>query len=187
MHKTDRRVRFTKMMLRESLMKLLTEKPIANISVTELCRVADVNRGTFYAHYRQPSDVLDEIENSLFNSLNDILSRDNNLETLHRDVLHCLYDNRSVCRILLGSNSNIKFMQRITEMSIDKFSQMWHHTLDMPQHNMNHLHRFMFFGTTSIIREWLLNDENTGPDEIAAVIIEIQRRIFHMFKLDPMR
>ena len=42
MHDADRRVKFTKMVLRESLLELMREKPIGEITVTELCKNARV-------------------------------------------------------------------------------------------------------------------------------------------------
>ena len=47
--KTDRRVKYTKQAIRDSFLKLLSEKPIEKISVTEICREAEINRGTFYS------------------------------------------------------------------------------------------------------------------------------------------
>ena len=37
--------------LNNTLMALLKDKELADISVTELCEAADVDRSTFYAHY----------------------------------------------------------------------------------------------------------------------------------------
>lgn len=52
----DRRVRKTKKQLRECLTRLLKEKKVQDITVRELTDMADLNRGTFYLHYR---DVFD--------------------------------------------------------------------------------------------------------------------------------
>ena len=45
--KEDRRVRYTKQAIRDGFLTLLSRKPIEKISVTEICREADINRGTF--------------------------------------------------------------------------------------------------------------------------------------------
>ena len=45
--KQDARVRYTKMMIRNSLLELLRTKPIAKITVTEICEMAGINRATF--------------------------------------------------------------------------------------------------------------------------------------------
>ena len=53
MNPADNRVRITKMMIRNALLQLLKEKTLQTITVRELCQVADINRGTFYTHYRR--------------------------------------------------------------------------------------------------------------------------------------
>ena len=54
--KEDRRIRITKKAIKESLIELLQEYPIAKISVKMICESADINRSTFYAHYNDQSD-----------------------------------------------------------------------------------------------------------------------------------
>lgn len=39
----------------------MKKKPLAQIKVTELCREANINRGTFYFHYREIDDVFKEL------------------------------------------------------------------------------------------------------------------------------
>ena len=51
MEKTDARKRYTQMVLKQSLLKLLKEKPVNRITVKEVCELAQLNRATFYAHY----------------------------------------------------------------------------------------------------------------------------------------
>ena len=63
--KIDRRVRKTKSQLRQALMQLMTEKPFKSISVRELSERADINRGTFYIHYRDVSDLLQHLEDEM--------------------------------------------------------------------------------------------------------------------------
>ena len=48
----DRRVRRTRMRLQQAMLELLKEKDARSITVRELTQRADVNRGTFYAHYK---------------------------------------------------------------------------------------------------------------------------------------
>ena len=56
----DRRVRKTRSQLRKCLSILLETKKIQNITVKELAQMADINRGTFYLHYK---DVYETKEN----------------------------------------------------------------------------------------------------------------------------
>lgn len=55
--KTDARVLKTKAQLIEALSKLTADRPIEEISVSELCRKARVDRSTFYRYYSVPDDI----------------------------------------------------------------------------------------------------------------------------------
>ena len=58
----DNRVRYTKMVLQQALLKIMQAKDIDKITIKELCEEAQINRGTFYLHYQTPNDLLMEIE-----------------------------------------------------------------------------------------------------------------------------
>ncbi len=49
--KTDARVRYTLMKLKESFLVLLEKKPINKITVKEVCELSELNRATFYTHF----------------------------------------------------------------------------------------------------------------------------------------
>ena len=53
------------MFIRQALLTLLKEKPLQNITVRELCQAAGINRGTFYTHYRDIYDLMEQIEEEL--------------------------------------------------------------------------------------------------------------------------
>lgn len=60
LNKNDLRVIKTKHNIHLTLTKLLKNKPLSQIKVTELCREAKINRGTFYFHYQEVGDVFKE-------------------------------------------------------------------------------------------------------------------------------
>ncbi len=60
----DRRVRKTRRQLRECLITLLKEKKVQDITVRELTDMADLNRGTFYLHYKDVFDLLEKQKQS---------------------------------------------------------------------------------------------------------------------------
>ena len=47
----DRRARYTQNIIRSSLLSLMRRKPFTKITVTEICKQSEINRGTFYLHY----------------------------------------------------------------------------------------------------------------------------------------
>jgi AcrR family transcriptional regulator len=67
--KIDRRTQFTQSVIKEAFIQLLQKMPVEKISVTEICKIAEINRGTFYIHYQDPYDVLKQIENEYGNKI----------------------------------------------------------------------------------------------------------------------
>lgn len=63
--KVDQRVAKTKKALTEGLFKLLENKTIEQITVTELCRIAHIDRRTFYIHYSNVSDIFEDYQEDL--------------------------------------------------------------------------------------------------------------------------
>ena len=60
--KDNRKVRYTKMVTRDSLMELMKTRSILNIAVKDICDLADISRSTFYDHYKDQFDLLRQIE-----------------------------------------------------------------------------------------------------------------------------
>ena len=68
MEKMDARKRYTQMVLKQSFLKLLKEKPANRITVKEVCALAQLNRATFYAHYSDCFALMESIENELIDA-----------------------------------------------------------------------------------------------------------------------
>lgn len=82
--KTDRRTRYTTQTIKSTFLHLLEEKPYPKITVTEICRLAEMNRGTFYLHYYDAADVLDDILTEMIQDTSTVID-------------HVLCPNRNTC------------------------------------------------------------------------------------------
>ena len=60
-------------LINDALADLLAEKPLDKITVTDVATRADINRGTFYAHYRDIPDVVDNLIQEAFSTIRDTL------------------------------------------------------------------------------------------------------------------
>lgn len=58
---SDKRMRRTKILFHQTLLTLLQEKDFTSITISEIVKNADVNRGTFYFHYEKKEDLLEEM------------------------------------------------------------------------------------------------------------------------------
>ena len=60
-------------LIKEALADLLQEKPLEKITVTDIVNRAEINRGTFYAHYRDVPDVVNHLIQQTFAALAEAL------------------------------------------------------------------------------------------------------------------
>ena len=73
----DRRIKYTKNIIKTTFLKKLEEKEINKITVSEICKEADVNRATFYRYYLDVYDLLDSIEAEFVDNLRLIFKEEN--------------------------------------------------------------------------------------------------------------
>ena len=72
---TDLRVIKTRQTIRNARSSLMSEMELSDITITALCSRAQINRKTFYRHYRSISDVITEFENELLADFSEILKK----------------------------------------------------------------------------------------------------------------
>lgn len=66
---TDRRIRKTEQALQNAFVHLIQEKDFTQITIKELCLRADINKSTFYLHYRDIYDLASCMKQKLFNDV----------------------------------------------------------------------------------------------------------------------
>lgn len=108
----DGRIKRTKRFLSMALVELLAEKPVNEITVKELTERSDVNRATFYRHYRDIYDMLRQMEQELFGEFTAALGQEPPpeneaaLERLYCRILRFVADRAELCGILFGPNGD---------------------------------------------------------------------------------
>ena len=80
--KTDLRIVKTKKVLFDTLIKLMRQKNFDKIKISDICDEALINRSTFYAHYEDKYELLDDfIEDLKISLLKDLEDNVNNVTT----------------------------------------------------------------------------------------------------------
>jgi AcrR family transcriptional regulator len=87
--KVDRRTTYTRNMIKESLLELIRQKTFEKITVTEVCKMSEINRGTFYIHYYDLYDALDDILEEISKETSDVLTHLNIIDK--EESHHCTY------------------------------------------------------------------------------------------------
>ncbi|NLW74019.1 MAG: TetR/AcrR family transcriptional regulator [Clostridiales bacterium] len=152
---TDRRIRYTKMVLRESLIKLMQERPISRITVKAICEEADINRATYYAHYRDPHDQLNQIEAEFIEGIEEFL-RDIP-ETVPADIVTKIFEyireNRELCRTLL--KGDIAFEDRVLQIIRAAVFRSWNGTDVEAGSLYDYIYTYTLVGSVGVVKKWL--------------------------------
>lgn len=174
--KTDRRILYTKMFLKESLLELMKEKPVDKITPTELCRKANINRNTFYTHYYTPRDVLAEIEEEFATQIvdslqNQLTAEDISISEMLNGICRIIYEKQDFCKILLSENGDAAFFETIITLGKGVILQGWRNQgITLSDEKMEMFFAFIVNGSIALIRKWAASDMKNPPREIAELI-----------------
>ena len=172
--KIDRRVLYTKMFLRESLLTLMKEKPIAKITPTELCRHAGLNRNTFYTHFNSPEALLESIEDEFYKQVQHSIEQ--SLENGHitsslAGICQAIFDNRDLCAVLFTEYGNKDFLRRIIDLAHDRTVEEWISSgIKESNEHIEMLYCFTVNGSVAVIQKWIQEGMKSTPYEIAQFI-----------------
>jgi AcrR family transcriptional regulator len=176
----DPRVRRTRRFLQEALLALAEEQDFAAIRVGQITRRADVNRNTFYLHYRDKDDLVAQTLEGLFDELtvpsraffesHKSLSPDVVPEStlaLFRELGH----RPGFYHRLLGEAGSTAFADRLRAFYEGQFLRLWHDfgVTAAPGSPPAELRaRFAATAMEGAIGWWLEEGEPVDPDQAAA-------------------
>ena len=177
----DRRVRKTKRQLRLALMQLMSEKNVKDISVRELAAIADINRGTFYIHYKDVYDLLSQLEEEMAQGLIKVCQAHNAEEyngstfPYLSDLYQFIAENADMCRVLLGTNGDKAYTDRICGILRDE------HLYDFVAHFypnndptlLDYFCAFIISGNLALALRWINSGMKESTEEMATLAGEI--------------
>lgn len=173
---TDRRIRRTKALLIQALVTLLETRSFKDITVKDLCEAADINRGTFYLHYKDIYDLIEQIEQNFMDQL-EIMISSHTLEELNASPYMLIYDifqftseNASLCKTLLSQNGDISFLMKIKNLCRDRFIEACGSSFrEEDRTHIEYSYNFIASGCVGLVESWLFSECPESPREMAAL------------------
>lgn len=174
--KEDRRVKFSKLFLKNSLIDLLESKSISKITIKEICEHADINRATFYAHYSDQYDLLNSIEEEYMeNILKDVdlhMQDKSEANTMHlvEGILGYIHNNEKMSRILLSDRGDLDFQKKIMTIVHD---HMVKNAVDIEPNSKEYaqfVSSYVISGCVGVLQTWFQNGLARSPHEIAGIL-----------------
>ncbi|PAD42512.1 TetR/AcrR family transcriptional regulator [Shouchella clausii] len=175
--KIDRRKKYTKMVLKESLVDLLKQKPIASVTVKELCELADINRSTFYSHYADPYDLLATISEEVMLDMDHHLNQyhcGKEEEALHmtEKIMEYIADRSDICQVLLSGHGDATFKKRIMELAKKHILEKWIDQYKLRGKLSPYIPLMIVSGAIDAIESWLVGGKKESPAEMAVLVYQ---------------
>lgn len=171
--KIDRRVKFTKALLKDALVQLLKERHISKVSIKSLCERADINRSTFYAHYTDQFDLLRQVQDEVKDNLKSFLEQYVNdrmpiTEQSLKGILEYARANSDLFTVMLGENCDQAFQKDLMELV-----ELVPFQYETQERKKEYILSFAITGCISILHKWLKEGTVEPPEEMAALVLKV--------------
>ena len=168
----NKKVVFSKSILKRALVKLLKEKSLDRIGVSELCKTAGVNRSTFYAHYETVQELLDEIEEEFLSKIPmlDISADEKQLISEINRYTSFIKEHPDAFLVLTRNN---RITQKFYERWIQEQTVLTNDASGRIQEKIRLIGTFMTCGVTEAYNRWLCDGEFLSCDDLAKFILDV--------------
>lgn len=177
----NQRVKLTKRLLKDSLVRLLQQKGLHEISVRELCDEAQINRSTFYKYYGSQYDLFAGIQADFLSYIGDSLDTGDALGDAPRvlKVLRYANENTAMIRLLIDNTVDRDFPQKL--FSLPTIQARLTKTLSdekiQSAAEREYLYQFIVNGAYSLIVKWIEKDTRESPEEITNLMLDFVTRV----------
>ena len=148
--KSDARTRYTEKVIRDSFLSLLKEKHYSRITVKEVCEKAEINRATFYNHYKDVYDLMDHMEDALLSDV-DTLIQEADFTDLSAHLTMLLSHMREEGPVWLALKANMK---------------------GKSEQEVRFLYFFIMNGSVGVMSQWLQGGCRIPEEEVAEALTE---------------
>ena len=161
----------SKKLINDALADLLQEKPLEKITVTDVVKRANINRGTFYAHYADIPDVVDHLIQKAFSVIRDALSQQTEPSadigyTLLHQIQQILEEDIFLYRKILSSSAAASMQNELVETVCGYMLQNKEIFYSGSREEYELAIRFCAGGLSNLYRDWFAGKVSCTLDEL---------------------
>jgi AcrR family transcriptional regulator len=174
----NQRIRLSKKMLKDSLIRLLQKGDIQHISIQEICQEAQINRTTFYKYYGSQYELLNDIEKDVFSELEtrlvdcDTLTFSAENDGLTQTLTY-FEEEREKCLMLINSTTDKAFAENLFQLPVIQNLIKENTPLEFNEIEAKYMHIFMTHGGYAMIRQWANSECRESPKEMSLLMRKI--------------
>ena len=180
------RVQFTRAALHRALADLILEKPLTSITVKDICARADINRSTFYLHYKDIYDLLTAFEDELLEHMQaqfpQTPTRIDDEDFLTRPLVAFLNQCRETPRMmqllrrLFSEQGDPHFVHRLQKLTYSSFLRGW--SINMPDASESRkllIYSYIVPGIINLLSTWVSDTPDIPAEEVVAMLVLLVR------------
>ncbi len=170
----NRRSQMTKMLFRTSLMELMTEKSINKITIKDICNGADLNHSTFYLHYTDRHNLLQDVENEVIEKILQYIKKmDADVDVIHyiATLFDYLKENKKMAVTLFNNPEAHAFQTMFVEKIKEQIKEF--ETNDFSPVKEKYVYIYTMQGCFNLIREWINSEFDLSSNDVAELIIQL--------------
>lgn len=173
MNGTDNRVKYTKMVIRNSLLQSLKETSLEKLTVKTICDKAEINRATFYRHYNDCYDVVDEIEQEMLAKIISIFSGKSMIDEF-LIMLNNIKEHSETYILICSENGDRYFTQKIMKICYkqmkERMDKLFPH---LSESKRQWLYEYTANGCAGILGVWIRSGMKEEPDDVAEFLSQL--------------
>lgn len=182
----DRRSKYSQKMIRSAMLALLEEKELNEITVTDICRIADVNRGTFYKYYRDVEDLLYQIEEAftvevirLFQDAEpedfvQEMSDYKNMKLVVEQAIVMISENRDLVRIAQKGKTASRMIKNILAFVKPYMVQIIRENYrDITEEETTYICEYVLGGITNMVVKWIEEDMKVSLPRMQKMLLRM--------------
>lgn len=169
----DRRVVKTKRAIKEAFAKLLTQKDINDITISDIAEEANINRKTFYNYYDGIYEVVGEIEDDIVRLIDKEVTGigfQNSLQSpylIFEKLTKVINTDTDFFGYLLGMNANVSLESKIADLLKSKFKMFVLQDVEISELRLNLMTEFIISGMVAVYRRWFNSDRSEPIETIS--------------------
>ena len=177
--KTDLRVIKSKESIRESFLSLLIQKPISDISITEISEVANVNRKTFYANYKSINEIIDEFVDETVKQFKEMMQNSNISDDLKNPYVileklnELIYKNYVVFDYILRSDLSTLFIEKIISTLKDQITAIMNINFIGNHEKNDVIFSYVSGGIVFVYKNWFLSNRTQSLSDVSKSLVSI--------------
>ena len=164
----------TKSDIKEAFIQLLATKSLEDITISQLTKKAGVNRSTFYLHYLDKQDFLEQLKEETLSTVRMILRKETFYPKEALEAILSYFQENGAFFAEIAKNPSFRFADNIRSFILGMIeSTSRSRPVIVAAYQMPERYAITMYvsGLTGLIVDWIINGTQESPQQLTKIIL----------------